>query len=167
MKKFYNFLSSKPKKFYKAFEDGNEQLILNMIQDESSESLFDPHLIVENKDYLFTHHAALCGLDSIFRICCYRSSEFIIRSLNSEGQTILHCICQKCNHKNHCLPENKLKCLLFLIKHHRDIFKELMNKQDDNGCTALHYIVKTNQPYLCEELFTIVGINTTIVYINV
>lgn len=164
MQKFQNLFSSKPKRFYKAFQDGNEQLVLNMIQNESSESLFDPHLLTKNKDYLFTHLAALCGLDSIFRICCYRSSDFILRSLNSEGQTILHCICQKCSHKNHCSPENKLKCLLFLVNHHREIFRELMNKQDDYGCTALHYIVKTNQPYLCKELLQNVGINTDIVY---
>lgn len=159
----FSCFPSKEKKLYAAFTEGDEQNILNIIQQKSSESLFDTHLVSKKSDYIFAQHAAVCGLDSIFRICCFRSSNFIIKAVNSVGLTILHCLCQKCNHQNHCTPENKLKCLLFFLEQYPEISNEIKNKQDYFGCTALHYLVKSNQGYLCERLLCLKGIDTTIV----
>lgn len=152
---------------YTSFECGNEAEILSILQKngESYNSLF--RLSNSNKDVhknLFPHYAGLCGLDSIFRICCIRSSDDLLSSVSKDGKTIFHCICDRCDHVNHCLPLNKIKCLKYFINFRNGKFCKLINYQDNDGCTCLHYLARTNQTYLFEILLNLKIIDLKIVY---
>lgn len=154
---------------YTNFECGNETEIISILQKngDSYNNIFKK--INTKKDShknLFAHFAGLCGLDSIFRICCVRSSDSLLSSITKEGKTIFHCICEKCNHVNHCLPQNKIKCLKYFINFRHGMYCKMLNNQDNEGCTCLHYLVKTNQIYLCELLLNIKHIDYDIVYFN-